>query len=165
MQDTGPQGLHLPTPAIYRHFSLAGTVTSRCIAGFSYCSVYAPRGTKGWVLLGVLSSVCFPFSTPLQINRSNRKVIVSQIELTLIAGLASEARMALALIRSHTVSVLTGRLTHSCWGRIQKGRDRSVQCSSAELVPHQDDRALNPTVSIFSQPLGCKLCVYSTLEQ
>ena len=83
----------------------------------------------------------------------------------MIAGLAGEARMALALIGSHTVSVLTGRLAHSCSGRIQRGRDRSVQRHGRELVPDQDDKALNPTASQLPQPLGWKSSVYSTLQE
>lgn len=71
----------------------------------------------------------------------------SRRELTLIAGLSSEARMALALIGSHAVSVLTARLAHSCSGRIQRGRDRSAQHPGRLLVPDQDDKALNPTAS------------------
>lgn len=71
----------------------------------------------------------------------------SRRELTLIAGLASEARMALALIGSHTVSMLTSRLAHSCSRRIQKGRDRSVQHPGRLLVPDQEDKTLNPTAS------------------
>lgn len=39
-------------------------------------------------------------------------------ELTLTAGLASEARVALALVGSHALSVLTARLAHSCSWRI-----------------------------------------------
>lgn len=48
-------------------------------------------------------------------------------DLTLIAGLAGEARVALALVGSHAVSVLAARLAHRCSGGIQRGRDRSVQ--------------------------------------
>lgn len=65
----------------------------------------------------------------------------------MIAGLASEARVALALIGSHAVSMLTARLTHSYSERIQRGRDRSVQRPGRLLVPDQDDKALNPTAS------------------
>lgn len=63
----------------------------------------------------------------------------------MIAGLASEARVALALIGSHAVSLLTARLAHSCSGRIQRGRDRSVQRPGRLHVQDQDDKALNPT--------------------
>lgn len=38
--------------------------------------------------------------------------------LTLIAGLAGEARLALALIGSYALSMLTARLAHSCSWRI-----------------------------------------------
>lgn len=65
-------------------------------------------------------------------------------ELTLIAGLAGEAGMALALTGSHAVSMLTAGLAHSCSGRIQRGRDRSVQRPGRLLVPDQDDKELNP---------------------
>lgn len=71
----------------------------------------------------------------------------SRRELTLIAGLAGEARVAFALIGSHAVSVLAARLTHSYSGRIQRGRNRSVQHPGRLLVPDQDDKALNPTAS------------------
>lgn len=48
-------------------------------------------------------------------------------DLTLIAGLAGEARVALALIGSHAVSVLTSRLAHSCSGRLKE--EETDQCS------------------------------------
>lgn len=68
-------------------------------------------------------------------------------KLTLIAGLASEAGVALAFIGSHTFPMLTARLTQSYSGRIQRGRKRSVQCPARLLIQDQCDKALNPTAS------------------
>lgn len=71
----------------------------------------------------------------------------SRRELTLIAGLAGEAGMALAFIWSHTFSMLAARMTQSYSGRIQRGRERSVRRPGRLLVRDQGDKALNPTAS------------------
>lgn len=99
-----------------------------------------------WLQVTAMFSLCLP---------------VPSYNLTLIAGLASEARVALAFIGSHTFPMLTARLTQSYSGRIQRGRRRSVQCPGRLLIQDQCDKALNPTASW----LGCKLSVYSTLQQ
>lgn len=71
----------------------------------------------------------------------------SRQKLTLIAGLASEAGVALAFIGSHALAVLAAGLTQSYCGRIQRGGGRSAQCPKEPLVRDQGDKALNPAAS------------------